>query len=56
VLIGVTPSLTPSLHSGEGNDDGTVSVYVQKADTSFLKIEEENLEGTNSGEISWREM
>jgi len=50
------PSLTPSLHSGEGNGDGTVSAYVQKADTSFLKIELVNLEGINSGEISWREM
>jgi len=55
VQIGKTPAKTPSLHRGSGNSEGEISIFTQKADTSILRLEGQNLEGINDGETSWRE-
>ncbi len=56
VDIGNTPAGGLSLQAGlQALREGRVVAIAQKADTSFIRVEEKNLEGGRVGETSWRE-
>lgn len=55
--LGVAPSLTPSLHTGNGySSDGGTKAFIQTSTGKILTIEQENKGAVRSGEASWREL
>ena len=55
--LGVAPSLTPSLHTGNGySSNGGTKAFIQTSTGKILTIEQENKSAVRSGEASWREL
>lgn len=57
VDLGVAPSLTPSLHTGNNySTDGGSKAFLQTSTGKIVTIEQQNASPIRSGEASWREL
>ena len=54
--LGVTPSLSPSIHLGEARAQGEATIISINSDHSMSMNIEHNLEGIVSKEVGWREL
>jgi len=55
-FIGVTPSMSPGVHLGDSRADNESTMINQNSDLSLTSTIQENIEGINSKEASWREL